>query len=67
MNSPTIHFHRLIICGEKLRAGLGRSENRFYDEAVVDALPVWRKPYEKLSDELFIFGVQVELDGLAAL
>ena len=49
-----IHFHRLVVRGEKVGTGLRRAEDGLQHQTGVDPLPLRQEPDRQLLDELLV-------------
>lgn len=54
-----------IVRGQEYGSGFRSAEDGFDDQAVVDALPMWREPHGEFANQFFIRVVEVELDRLS--
>ena len=59
------HGKTVVICGQKIGSGFRGAKHRFQNQAVVDALPVWREPYRELADQFLIGFMEIKLDCLS--
>lgn len=57
-----IHFHRLVVRGEKMGICLRRAEDGLQDQTGVDPLPLRQEPDRQLLDELLVLIMKPNVD-----
>jgi hypothetical protein len=60
------HSEPFVVCGQEIRAGFCGTKYCFHNQAVIDTLPMRRKPNREFADQLFIGLVEIKLDCFTA-